>query len=72
MTSRAERRAEMSVERQLALINADLDALDLAVTQIDERQDRFDTRLGRSSALLLSAAVAFSASAVAFALNFLR
>ncbi len=72
MTSRAESRLEMSPERQLILINADLDALDLATTQVIDRQEKHETKLARNSGLLLAASVAFSASAIAFALGFLR
>lgn len=72
MTSRAESRADKPIEQQLGWINADLDALDLAVQQVAERQDEQDSRNSRNTALLLSTAVGFAASAVAFALNFLR
>lgn len=72
MTSRAESRIDMGQDKQLQLINADLDALDLAATQMAMRQDRQDSRLDRNSTLLLTSAVGFSAAAVAFALNFLR
>lgn len=72
MTSRAESRLELSQERQFILINTDIDAIHLAITQIVNTQEKQESRLNRNSGMLLTAAVGFSATAIAFALNFLR
>lgn len=72
MTSRAESRIDMNAEKQLQLINADLDAMDLAVTQTAARQDRQEARLDRNTWLLVTSSVGFSAAAIAFAMGFLR